>query len=284
MPEMTERLKLQNNALENTLEFIEANAKWGFPTIPGDTKKGKKLIICGAGPSLNNAGPTMRWHKGDVWACNSALTYLIDRGQRVTHAIGIDNSKRMYTRVWADPPKDVRYFLASSVDPELIAHLVRNGCRRIGIWHNFTSIKGEYDLYANPELFGPTIIAGEGLNVVNRCLDLAMFMGYSSIHIVGADCGYTEGSGFHAGTDEMPDGRVFLKARPEFGDAIGTPGVQWHSTADMMMSAVDLAKKAQKHEGRITLQRGTLPYYLRKKDDAFMDRIIKWDRAEGSAD
>ena len=281
MPELTEKLQLQNKDLGYTLDYIRKNAEWPFTTIPPDVRKGKSLILCGAGPSLKNAARKIKRHKGDVWACNSAVNFLLQKHLRVTNGICVDNSARMYKNVWRYPSPRLVYYLASSVDPLLVAHLVHNSCRKIAFWHNYTSIEGEADLYNDTELYPPTIIAGEGLNVVNRALDLALYMGYSSIRIVGADCGFKSGGRFHADTDEMPEGRAFLKASPEFGKLIGTPGVRWQSTADMLMSAIDLAQKAQKHNGRIQLADGTLPYYLRRKDQAFFDRVIVWAGAKG---
>jgi len=271
-----EFIKLNNENLSMADQYIWDNAQWPFPTLPQNAYKGQQLIICGAGPSLEQAHNRIKQHHGHVWACNSALNYLTEHGLKVTHGCAIEQTERMYTEVWTDPP-DVAYFLASSCHPGLVTHLMKAGIRRVAFFHNFTGVPGEYELYQN--CYEPTIVTGEGLNVTNRMLGVALHLGYSKIWLAGVDCAISEDGAFHAGGATQDD-RVYMDGTPEFSAAIGTPDRHWRSTPDMLMSAIDFAKKQQKYPSRVKIIGDVLPKRLRNKNDEFLDRIVKWANAE----
>lgn len=123
---------------DHLFEHVKQNAKYARRMIGAMpfTHKGKTLSICGAGPSLRGFVGDLRFTH-EVWACNSALPYLMDRGVRVTHGLGIDQGLGMledWKRVFP-----VTYYIASSVHPELVAHLRKNNAV-IRWFHNFLGI------------------------------------------------------------------------------------------------------------------------------------------------
>lgn len=235
--------------------YIIANSRWKFPVVKHDSHKNKVLAICGAGPSLrqhtNRIGRAM--FKGDVWACNSALIWLHENGRRVTHGIAADQMPVMYERTWKHPPP-VKYLLASSVDPHLIMHLKSEGITDITFFHNYISFENEYELYGS--LYPSTCVVGDGLNMVNRAIAIAGYMGYRKILVLGADCALGIDDEWHA------DG-----ARPEdFGgeqnknimEAV-IDGRVWRSHIDLLYSAVRLVEQKRLMGRRLLLVGDTLP-------------------------
>ncbi len=237
-----------------------------YPMVQPDMGKGKNVIICGSGPSLPAVRHLLTVHpEADVWAANDALMWMSRRGLRVTHGIGIDQSPDLYTTCWTEPPA-VQYLIASSVDYRLIAHLVAHGHReRITLFHSFIGFEGEAELY--PLLYPPSPMVGSGLNVVNRSLPLADFMGYQTMYLVGADCALGRGDILHAGETGKETG-IVLRGLID--------GKSWATKPDMLWSACDLVRQKRMLGDRLQFIGKTLPAALEGKDDAFLDRCIKW--------
>lgn len=251
---------------EVALPVCECETPTNHPVIEKDCRKGEHLMLCGAGPSLGRLRSVVQAHEGDVWGCNRALNYLHDWG--VTKAIGvaIDPSTRMFGTVWADAPKTT-YYLATSVNPGLVWHLEPNPIR---YFHSVRGCDDEVTLYQS--LYPRTCLAGYGLNVVNRAVDLAEYMGYKTISLVGADNAlgkddamYPDGSKGDAVQDVVLEGRIGKK--------------KWRTKTDMLMSAVSLVQKqrAMKNNGQTLMFLGeTLPKALQYKSQEYLDRCVSW--------
>jgi hypothetical protein len=189
---------------DKLFDHIMDNARYAKKMVNGiGSKKGKRLIICGAGPSLRQyVTEPVRWHAHEVWACNSALTYLHDHDVRVTHAFGIDQSLGMlddWQRTF-----DVEYLVASSIQPKLRDHLLSAG-RKLRWFHNYLGLPDPpdwkppadwvrplpqlgYELFLYQTLFQDSIQTQYGLNAVARALCLGATLGFSKIRIYGSDC------------------------------------------------------------------------------------------------
>ena len=237
-----------------------------YPVVLADSAKGKDLILCGSGPSLPKVKPLLAVHpEADVWGCNDALMWLTKRGLKVTHGVGIDQSPDLYMTCWTAPPA-VRYLLASSASHQLFAHLIRYGHRdRITLFHSFIGFEGEEELYRL--LYPPAPMVGSGLNVVNRSIPLAVFMGYQTIYLVGADCALGRRDTMHAGETTAETG-IILRGK------VG--GRRWATKPDMLASACDLVRQKREMGERLQFVGDTLPKALQDKDDAFLDRCISW--------
>lgn len=246
------------------------------PTVPPivhkDEHKGKTCVICGSGPSLKKAFRRIRRGEFDhVWACNDALMWLTDQDYKPTYGVGIDQSEALYQDCWAPVPPDVPYLIATSVDPKLVAHLKKYG-RKYTFFHSHIGFTGEHHLYAM--LFGRMLISGEGLNVVNRAIGVAEYMGYDTIYVAGADCAFGRNKSgkdtFHVHGDIA--GGVILRGRID--------GREWATKPDMLISAISLVGTKQRMGSRLQWVGDILPKALEHKDQEFLDRCIRWANEE----
>ena len=259
-------IELANPVTDKLADFIIANAE-GDPVMVGpDTHKAQTLALCGAGPSLRD----LRFDKTDqVWACNSALTYLVGEGVHVDVAVGIDQTPQML-REWESPP-DVTYYVASSCDPALVVHL-REHKRTVHLFHNHVGvgddIDWEWEQYT--ERYPPGYMISQGATVVGRSIGLAWWAGFERIDVYGADCCFGDDDLVHANGEDM-------------GEAYGRPltmegeisGRMWRTRPDMLMDAVDLVRKVRKSEGAIRLMGDTLPVCLLGKSEEFLTAVIR---------
>jgi hypothetical protein len=168
--------------------------------VEKDSALGQTVVICGAGPSL--AEEAAEWvPKGDqVWGCNSAMPWLVENGHKCTHGLTIDQTADMLEE-WNTAP-DVKYILASTVHPHLTSFLLDKG-RDIRFTHNFVGVKEDpvswpdengvertesWEDWAYQVMYQGTVRAGSGLNAVTRAIDVALYMGFEKIIVLGADC------------------------------------------------------------------------------------------------
>jgi hypothetical protein len=266
---------------------------------------GQHLILCGAGPSLRDTAA--EWcPKGDqIWGCNSALLWLQDQGYKPTHGFTVDQTPQMVEE-WAHPP-DVEYLIASTVHPHLTEWLITND-RKTRFFHNYVGIQGEdveydgermsYEDWMYCALFPATVRVGSGLNSVNRALDLAIYMGFEKITVLGADCSLQVNAPPPVAAINSPEHRkwltdhVVMHANGDGALAHGATAVTlegyidgrfWLSKPDMIISAVWLAKAAQHNKGRVQLIGDTLPNALIDKPDEFLKRLPHMTKRDGEA-
>lgn len=247
---------------------------------------GKTVAICGAGPTLRDHAADYCQKVDHVFGCNSAVTWLHNQGHRVTHGFTVDQTAHM-AEEWAAAP-DVDYLVASTVHPDLMDTLVGAG-RRFRFFHNFVGIRERpvcwagddgvertmsYEDWLYTANFPMTVLSGSGLNTVTRAIDIAQYMGYSKIYVLGADCALQ----YH-GT--IPDGgyqqaayiqwlRENTVMHADGGHALAsdaTPitlqgeidGRVWLTKPDMAISAQWLIRVAEKSGGQVELVGDTLP-------------------------
>ncbi len=235
-----------------------------IPVVQKDAEKGKTLVICGAGPSLNEAYRQIR--KADhVWGCNSAANWLADKGWNLTHAFAIDSSARMFGEVWVDPP-DAHYLIATTVNPLLTDHLLEHD-REITFFHSRRGAPNEEILCA--ELFPPAPICENGLNCVNRAVELAVFLGYKRITLAGCDSAFAPGDQMYADGRGINNHDCIVEGQID--------GTMWRTKPDMLLSAVCLAQMQWAlGKRRLRFVGNTLPRALARKDLDFHDRCIQW--------
>jgi hypothetical protein len=297
MPELTTTCLLVMPEQQHLFGYIRANAPFAREMVPvTPSRTGQTLALCGAGPSLASATLAPA---DEVWACNSALPYLLRRGERVTHGFAIDQGEAMLAD-WPEP-YDVGYYLATSVSPRLVAHLAG---RPVQWFHNFLGIPDpahwtpktpglsyEMALYRDASLFGSGVQVGHGLNSVPRALCLALHMGFAHIAVYGADCACAPGA------EDMPhpDSAAFadwLETLTVYADgrraSLWGPrpaicegeidGRRWHTRADMAISARHLLEMARAYPGRVAFVGDTMLNALADKDADYWSR---WPTLEG---
>lgn len=327
----TQEIRLQNPVAEHFSAFIFGNATMCDRVVQQNSAEGQHLVLCGAGPSLKEHAD--EWcPKGDqVWGCNSAVTYLAANGYKPTHGFTVDQTPQMLEE-WASAPP-VEYLLASSVHPHLTEYLTAKG-RGITFFHNYVGLKGapvsysmclaegcngtgdtdatacakcggtelrsataSYEDWFYSAMYPPTIRAGSGLNAVNRAIDVALFMGFAKITVLGADCALTVK---RPKPDNAPMGspahlawlREHVVMHADGGHALAsgaTPvtmegtidGRLWLTKPDMCISAVWLEKARQAYPDHIEIIGDTLPNALRGKSDAFLKKLPSLVDARG---
>jgi len=220
----------------------------------------KTVALCGAGPSLRRAKI-----KGadEVWAFNSALPWMARNGMHVDVGVGMDQTPGLL-REWSDPP-EVRYYVATTCDPELVRHLTNHG-REVLFFHNAVGFDGEMEHY---EEWPPTVLVGHGNTVAVRSVWLAEWMGFHRIDFYGVDCAF-EGDTVHANGEDY---------RQAYGNPVlleaTIDGKHWKTRPDMLMEAVNMVRLARTKSGLVRFQEGTLPAALFDKDDAFLDTVAR---------
>lgn len=277
-------------------EYIRSNAVHATRMAQQNTHVGKTLAICGAGPSLAVEAATMRT-TDDVWACNGAVNYLQQHGHRVTHGFAIDQGEAMLgVHEWATT-YDMPYYVASSVHPKLVAHLLADG-RDLTFFHSYLGLDDPEDWVRNPErpnvtyemalytsVYASSVQVGFGLNAVPRAICLALFLGYSEIHVYGADCACAPNSppmpsldtpayaAWLAQLQMYADGRCAITYGAEAVMAEATiDGVRWHTRPDMAVSAVHMADMCRQYS-QITLHGNTLPQAFLRQPPEFAQHL-----------
>lgn len=275
--------------------------------VEAGSAQGQRLVLCGAGPSLRDCIADYAPKGDQVWGCNSAAPWMYEQGHKVTHAFTVDQTPAMCVEWESLPP--VEYLIASTVHPFLVDMLTKAG-RPTRLFHNYVGIAMppvdmgpapdgskrrmlmEYEHWLYRTLYPETAFACSGLNSVNRALDVAAYMGFERVDILGADCalrvmkappkGMVPGSPQHV---EWLENHVEMHADGGHALASGaTPmtlvgeidGREWHSKPDMMISATFLVKqvRALRNNGMtVTLVGDTLPNALMDKDDTFLTQL-----------
>lgn len=271
--------------------------------------KGQHLVLCGAGPSLAEDAATWCPQGDQVWGCNSAATWLYEHGHRVTHAFTVDQTPHMCAE-WASAPP-IEYLIATTVHPHLTALLTERS-RRWRFFHNFVGIAKPpvswpgakdvpeslaYEDWLYALLFPPTVRSGSGLNAVTRAIDVAQFMGFDKITILGADCCLrVKGEPRTDFTLNSPEHQAWLREHTvmhaDGGHALSSEaspltlsatidGRYWMTKVDMVITAQWLVRMARASEGRIALIGDTLPNALIDKDEAFLQRLPNFVTPDG---
>lgn len=262
---------------------------------------GQTLVLCGAGPSLADYAAEY-CPKGDqVWGCNSAMTWLYNNGHKVTHGFSVDQTAHMLDEWSSCPP--VEYLIASTCHAHLTEFLLAEG-RRVRFFMNYVGLNAGqmvelqddtgqltemgYEDWMYSVLFPGTVRVGSGLNSVNRALDVALFMGFEKIYILGADCALRVSSPPPEAAQGSPEYMKWLEEETvmhaDGGNALAseaTPmtlageidGRLWVTKPDMAISAVWLAKFIQHYSERIEVVGDVLPNVLKDKPDDFLKRL-----------
>lgn len=220
----SQEIHLQNPVSHHFGSFIVGNALYCSgpdAMVQANEAQGKTVLIAGAGPSLNDHIAAYAGTTDELWACNSALPWLLKQGYAVTHGITVDQTPAMLNE-WESAP-DVEYLLCSTVHPFLTEHLIDKHARRVRWFHNYVGIakppveycacghdkspfhadggcsecadcaayrpgRMAYEDWLYLQMYPPGIRVGAGLNTATRAIDLALTMGYKQVTVLGADC------------------------------------------------------------------------------------------------
>lgn len=183
-------LKINSGAVATREDFvrnIEAALGRGLPRLNEyiESQAGA-LSVCGFAPSLRK---TWRMLKGDVMACNRAHDWLIAHGVVPKWCLLMDPLEVIADMV--SPHADVTYLVASRCH-EAVFEKLRG--YKVVVWH----AAGDEMIIPMLEEKGinePTVNGGTA--TVTRGMVVGISLGYSDIHIFGADSSFPAGSHTH---------------------------------------------------------------------------------------
>ena len=180
-------------AMEGCATEQEMNANF-FATLdrgysPINPLLGASSGVCsvvGAGPSIEE---THRELKGDVLAINSAIGFLLNKGK--TPKWGMIWDAAEICENFAVPHQEINYLIASRCHPSVFKRLEGSN---VVVWHaagdnNILELLQRPDVIAKQPCHEPLINGGTA--GVTRAIFLATTLGYTDIHIYGADSCYS---------------------------------------------------------------------------------------------
>lgn len=263
VPGILQAIQFTNPLSDSFKDFAVANRESGEIVMATQNAfAGQRLALCAPGPSLKGADLS---GFDCVWAMNSAVTYLADRGVRVDGAVGIDQTLGL-VKEWMRVVPDTTYYIASTIHPQTTAHLRESGAT-LTWFHNAVGFDGELEYY-RAEWPRPACVMSHGANVCPRTIGLAFWMGFASVDVFGADCALSDGDVTHVNGETVEDAYGCCDVSRGKID-----GREWRTRPDMLLSAVDLARLAR--DSRVTLHGDTLANALVGKDDAFLDLVMR---------
>ena len=180
--------------------------------------------------SVVGSGPTIReTHKelvGDVIAINSAISYLLDQG--IVPKFGVLWDGTEIIEKFARPHPDITYLVASRCHPKVFERL--KDCKVV-VWH----AGGDHDILeviTEPTVFKkmgiPQPIIAGGSAGVTRTIYVASVLGYTDVHLFGADSCYT-GNDTHVRGSVVPEKDILVS----LGDnSDGAPAIWFRTTPE----------------------------------------------------
>lgn len=297
LPSVTCQLQMVNQ--DKLFDQLKANAPHAKNMVQRNQYAGKTVIICGAGPSLAQHHDWLWDTKAhQAWGCNSALPYLKDHQLPASHGFCVDQGIEMLGAAEWERTWDVTYLVATSINPKLREHL-QHANRRLVWFHNYLGIKNPdgweapkdwqkpspdagYEMYLYQTIFPPSVQIGYGLNSVPRAMCLALWLGFSTIWVVGADCAAAPNQAPMPTMVRVTDGTIapnpayaeWLAGVPLYAsgrsiktaygaEAVAVEGMiegrRWVTRTDMLITAKHMVDMALSFPDKIHLIGDTLP-------------------------
>lgn len=176
-------LKIQARCIaddETLIGHIESALGRGLQEFADSPAHNGEAVLVGSGPSVREYVSEIRKHKQKghmIIAVKSAHDFLIERGVVPHIALGVDPQAKIKSS-FSRRRKEVTYFLASQVHPEVFDYL--KGYRVI-LWHLFTGKEKE------KELLKDKLKVGGGSTSGMRAMTVAYLMGFRKLHLYGYD-------------------------------------------------------------------------------------------------
>lgn len=184
------KLDGMNVSYATALDNMRANCARDLPWFTGFPHKDVPVCVVGGGPSLKDTVEDLRrLHRAGakVVSTNNAMAWLIDHG--ITPDVHVILDARPENAAFVqNPPRSVRYFIASQCDPAVFDALKR---RQVVVWH--AAICDESSEIVRPwDKTRPICMVGGGGTVGLRTLNLCWLSGYREVHVFGMDSSYAE--------------------------------------------------------------------------------------------
>lgn len=185
-----------------------------------------------AGPcSIVGAGPTIKeTHKelvGDVIAINSTISYLLDQG--IVPKFGLLWDGTEVVEKFARPHPDIIYLVASRCHPKVFERL--KDCKVV-VWHaagdhNILDVMTEPETQRKMKIPQPLICGGSA--GVTRTIYVASILGYTDMHLFGADSCYSNEGATHVNGSVVPEKDILVALGN--GD-VGVPSIWFRTTPE----------------------------------------------------
>lgn len=152
-----------------------------------DMAHDRTVSVFGFAPSIHQ---TWDRHEGDVFACNGAHKWLLEKGVTPTYALLWDADPVMVRFV--EPNPETKFIVASRCHRDVFKAL--DGCQ-VYVWHAMGD-KCIDDLLSEYRRAEPML--GHGSAAVTTAMMLAHNMGYRKMKVFGADSSFQQGKDTHA--------------------------------------------------------------------------------------
>ncbi len=166
---------------------------------------GQTCSIVGSGPTIKE---THKELVGDVIAINSAISYLLDQG--IVPKFGVLWDGTEIIEKFARPHPDITYLVASRCHPKVFERL--KDCKVV-VWH----AAGDHDILEimqTPEIHAriipPQPLITGGSAGVTRTIYLASVLGYTDLHLFGADSSYSDAGETHIRGSVVPEKDILI--------------------------------------------------------------------------
>ena len=181
--------------------------------------------------SIVGSGPTIKeTHKelvGDIIAINSAISYLLDQGIVPKFGVLWDGTEVVEKFARAHP--DIIYLVASRCHPKVFERL--KDCKVV-VWHaggdhNIAEVMVTPEVIEKMPIPQPLIAGGSA--GVTRTLYVASCLGYTDIHLFGADSCYSDAGDTHITGSVVPEKDMMVS----LGDNTeGAPAMWFRTTPE----------------------------------------------------
>ena len=274
-------LKLINLETNFLWMNIKYSATLGLPYAEKDSLKNERgVIVCGTAPSLVR-GSSLREIQRlkklgyKICAVKQAIRILNEYDIKPDFSVAMDPGEKQTIKTPLDP--QVIYYLASSCHPRLFNYLMKGGAS-VRVFHSACGAKtedlAEMEIYEKyyPNNAKITDVAMGGYTVVNRAIALSEYLGAKKIIIAGAPFGWREGDDYYAPTVTEAPGNA---SGPTLNDSKLVDGKLWYTKADLLPSAVSVARKAKADPEKFEFLGDSLASSLAARSTEFINRIIQ---------
>ena len=149
------------------------------------TQRGACSVV-GSGPSLKENWGKLKNFKGDIMACNAAYQFLLGKGITPKYMMCFDADPLMLEFITPHP--EITFLISSRCPPKTFDLL--EGCNVV-CWHASGDPNIEAILQKAGRFEDPMVIGGTA--AVTRAMVLAQTLGYTEIHLWGADSSFNKG-------------------------------------------------------------------------------------------
>lgn len=189
-------------------------------------KQQGKVCLVGAGPSIET---TLDEMEGDICAINSAIGFLLDHGKVPKWAMLWDASPLVAN--FAVPHPEVTYLVASRCHQSVFERL--KDCKVI-VWHaagdhDIIKVMNKPEVIAKQKVEEPLIPGGSA--GITRGIFVMTALGYTEVHIFGADSSYSSLGNTHVRGSLVPEKDMMI--------AIGNSPPQWFRTTPEWAAQVE---------------------------------------------